>query len=275
MQFVSGGLGGGIDSIFTMPFDTVKTQMQLNKQMGSSAFGCARQIVIRDGIAGLYRGYVPFGVMATGKAGIRWGSVRCFERLADMCGVDRAASRQTKAKWSFLCGFGGGFIEAIVWTAPQERLKTLRQRSAGLAVQTVSYREIFATHQIAELWKGTTPTMMRSATNGAVRFAVADTVKECYNVAFGISAAAPSPLYVQMLSGGTGGAISTICNNPVDVIKSKMQAGHEGSWLSCVRAIRQERGILGFYAGLTSRLPQIFLSQAIQFAVVDTFKTRA
>lgn len=271
MNYGAGALGGGIDSIFTMPFDTIKTQMQLNKQMGSSPIVCARQILVHDGVKGLYRGYLPFGVMACGKAGIRWGTVLALEGVVDACGVDR---KPAKARWSFLCGFGGGIVEALVWTAPAERLKVLRQRSVGLKMHTVSYKEIFAAHGISGLWKGATPTCMRSATNGAVRFAVADTVKGFYKALFGLDPSfEATPPYVSLLSGATGGAISTMCNHPFDVIKTKFQAGFEGGWLACGKAIVKERGFVGFASGLSSRLPQIMISQAVQFAVVDFLRS--
>jgi hypothetical protein len=74
--------------------------------------------------------------------------------------------------------------------------------------------------------------------------------------------------WVTFLSGGMGGAISVVFNNPADVVKSKMQAGYKGGNMACIREIIQERGLMGFGAGLNARVPRLFMSQAIQFAMV-------
>jgi hypothetical protein len=98
--------------------DTVKTNMQLRSYPGPIA--CARQIVMADGVAGLYFGFRPFLVQASGKAAVRFFIFDRLERLADSTGVDR---QNAPARWSMLCGLGAGFGEALLWTAPTERMK--------------------------------------------------------------------------------------------------------------------------------------------------------
>ena len=72
---------------------------------------------------------------------------------------------------------------------------------------------------------------------------------------------------------GIGGAVSVIVNNPVDVIKSKIQSCNRSdtrhSILGVTRDVYVDNGMRGFYAGLSARIPRLFLSQAIQFTVVD------
>lgn len=61
-------------------------------------------------------------------------------------------------------------------------------------------------------------------------------------------------------------------NNPIDVVKSKIQSGNGIKAMSMSYVVKQvyhESGIMGFYAGLSARIPRLFLSQAIQFTVVD------
>jgi len=265
--FLAGAAGGGTDSLFTMPFDTIKTQMQLNKDMGRSPFACARQIFRKDGIFGFYKGYLPFGIMAMGKASARWGSFAVFNNAVDAAGFDRTKSAPF---WTFTGGLAAGTIEALCWTAPNERLKVLRQVSAGTNVRLISYTELSQRLALRDLWVGATPTAMRSATNGAIRFTIAGTLKDFYRGLFGIEPGDALPAYATFLAGGTGGAISTVLNNPVDVVKSKMQAGHaKDGIIACLRDVYSERGLKGFTAGISARVPQIFLSQAIQFVVVD------
>ena len=67
--------------------------------------------------------------------------------------------------------------------------------------------------------------------------------------------------------------MSVVVNNPIDVIKSKIQScstsGTRHSMLGVMRQVYADNGIRGFYAGLSARIPRLFLSQAIQFTVVD------
>lgn len=248
-----------------MPFDTMKTQMQLNRQMGASLTGCCRSILAKDGFLGLYKGFTPFVTMAAGKAGVRWGSMRVLTDTVDRFGVDRKANNMF---WIFTCGIGAGCIEALVWTAPAERLKVLRQKFVGTGASALTYRQIYSSCGVLGLWVGATPTAMRSGSNAAIRFSIAGHVREGYGVLTGTPLGEPLPFFANFLAGGTGGIVSTVCNNPIDVIKTKIQAGYTGGMLACGRDIIAERGFIAFGSGLSARMPQIFLSQAIQFAIM-------
>lgn len=265
-SFLAGALGGATDSIFTMPFDTAKTQLQISKQTHPSLSSCVTTILRADGVPGFYRGYTPFLIMAAGKAGVRWGFYRTLSDSAYACGFDVSAN---KAFWAFCCGTGAGIGEALVWTAPAERLKVLRQKAAGTGARSTAYGQILRGHGLTGLWVGATPTAMRSASNAGVRFAVASYTREFYRVISGTPEGEKLPFFANFMAGGTGGAISVLCNNPIDVVKTRMQVGASTGVLSCCRALYAESGARAFTAGLSARVPQIFLSQAIQFAVID------
>lgn len=57
-SFAAGAVAGGIDTVITMPLDTIKTQMQIKSHPSVAA--CARTIVRHDGLLGLYYGFPPF-----------------------------------------------------------------------------------------------------------------------------------------------------------------------------------------------------------------------
>mmetsp|Transcript_10652 Transcript_10652/g.34044 ORF Transcript_10652/g.34044 Transcript_10652/m.34044 type:complete len:123 (+) Transcript_10652:3-371(+) len=75
------------------------------------------------------------------------------------------------------------------------------------------------------------------------------------------------------LGGACVGALSTVLNNPVDVVKSEMQqaqgAARYPSMLACARhlvATKGPRHLLG--AGLSARIVKISLGQAVIFQTV-------
>ena len=116
---------------------------------------------------------------------------------------------------------------------------------------------------------------MRSAANASIRFAIAGQVQVFFRFVSNTPADAPLPLLYNMLAGGTGGAISACCSNPFDVLKTRIQAGYQGGMASCARDFVAERGLVALAtSGLSARVPQIFVSQAIQFAIVTRIQER-
>mmetsp|Transcript_137484 Transcript_137484/g.293824 ORF Transcript_137484/g.293824 Transcript_137484/m.293824 type:complete len:280 (+) Transcript_137484:55-894(+) len=265
-SFAAGALAGSVDACFTLPFDTVKTQMQRSVQMGASTAGCVRVIAKEDGFFGFYKGFQPFVVMAAGKAAVRWASYRVLTDTVDSLGFDR---ERNVTAWTAICGSGAGVFEALVWTAPAERLKVLRQVSAGTGTQGASYGEILRTHGVFGLWRGALPTAMRSASNAAIRFTAAKHIQELFRMMSGTPKGESLPFVANFMAGGTGGALSVVMNNPIDVMKTRIQAGYKGGMVSCFKDTVNERGLRGLTSGLSARVPQLFISQAIQFAVVD------
>lgn len=270
--FAAGAIAGAVDTTLTMPLDTVKTKMQLKSF--PSPLACARSIVQADGAAGLYYGFRPFLVQASGKAAVRFFMYENIVRAVDFYGIDRSKS---PARWSMLCGLGAGMSEALFWTAPTERLKVLRQASAGLGQRGAGSHSLLTLVReqgIGGLYVGAGPTAARQASSTAVRFATLEHIKLVVCRTFGYDHR-KVPAWVTFLAGGTGGAVSVILNNPIDVVKSRVQSGAaDRGVVACVRDLWRENGIAAFGAGLQTRTVRLFLSQAIQFTIVDAICQR-
>lgn len=176
-----------------------------------------------------------------------------------------------------------GMGEALLWTAPTERLKVLRQSTAGEGVggAVPSVTTILREQGIGGLYVGAGATALRQASSTAVRFATLDYIKTLVCCSCGYDKAT-APSWVTFIAGGMGGATSAVMNNPIDgtavtcslrhlpypsitaaytrrvllahrpaVVKSRIQSGqHRGSMLTCVQALYAERGIAAFVAGL-------------------------
>ena len=81
-----------------------------------------------------------------------------------------------------------------------------------------------------------------------------------------------APAWVTFIAGGTGGSVSAILNNPIDVVKSRIQSGkasNQTGVISTMRHMLMTDGIKSFGAGLQARCVRLFVSQAIQFTIVD------
>jgi len=56
-SFVAGGLAGMVSWLFSMPFDTLKTRIQMHPDQYTSLEDCLRKSIRSDGIRSLYQGF--------------------------------------------------------------------------------------------------------------------------------------------------------------------------------------------------------------------------
>merc|ERR1711990_385691 len=114
------------------------------------------------------------------------------------------------------------------------------------------------------LYRGWSATLMKQSSNQGVRFVVFnDTNEYLLNVL-------PSKVLANMIAGGFAGFCSTMANNPVDVIKTKLQGldAHKYSGVSdCARKIIAQDGYMGFYKGVVPRLMRVCLDVGLTFSI--------
>jgi hypothetical protein len=225
--FLAGAIAGAGDTCITMPLDTIKTQMQLNKAYQSSGLvSVGRTIVASDGVAGLYKGFPPFVFQASGKAAIRFMMYGVFTDAFDTAVPSAKESFPTVR--SITCGVGAGMCEALFWTSPTERVKVMGQKMSGTGVKAPTFFDIVRTEGVGGLYVGAASTAARQATSVATRFTLVEKVKKGVAVSLGSDPEKPAA-WVSFMAGGIGGAVSVVLNNPIDVIKSKIQGGYKGA----------------------------------------------
>lgn len=268
---IAGGVAGAFDCCITMPMDTMSTQMQLKGY--ATPMECTRAIVKANGVMGLYAGFVPFLLQSSAKSSIRFFSFELISGAIDsQLGLTGQLRSDNAAVWALVAGVGAGTIESLSLTAPTDRLKVMKQAlSAESGGKAISASALIRERGIATLYTGAVATTIRQSTSVAVRFSCYASVKEMICGGFGYTPK-EAPFWASFLAGGCGGALSVCLNNPIDVVKSKIQAGYEGGIIQCLKDVVKERGLVGFTAGLSARVPRLFLSQAIQFSLVDMIK---
>jgi solute carrier family 25 citrate transporter 1 len=258
-----------------MPLDTIKTQMQCNGAL-RTPLQTASTILRTTGPASFYAGVQPFMAQCAGKAAIRFYTFEYFRRLlgADGVGAEEHIGRTGVA---MLGGLGAGLTEAVLWTAPMERLKVLRQTEAaagnakGSGGLFASAAAIARAQGVAGLYRGCVATCLRQGSSHMTRFAVYTPIREKLLDASGATDPDAPPAWVSMIAGGLAGSFSVVLNNPVDVIKSRIQAvgSTERGCLSCARNVLRKEGMGAFAKGLSARVPRLFFSQAITFTVYE------
>ena len=123
------------------------------------------------------------------------------------------------------CGLGAGAIEAMSLTAPTDRVKVLGQAMSAEAGKPITARQLIAEKGVGTLYQGALATTLRQGSSVAVRFFCFGKIKSGMSNALGYKDIQDAPGWVSFLAGGTGGAVSVCLNNPIDVAKSKIQAG--------------------------------------------------
>lgn len=80
---------------------------------------------------------------------------------------------------------------------------------------------------------------------------------------------------VDLTSGGFAGFCSVMANNPIDVIKTKMQgvdAHQYKGFADCFKQVLAKEGPMGFYSGVVPRLARVILDVSLTFSLFHSMK---
>ena len=263
IPILSGGIAGGLETIVIWPTEYTKTllQLQRNKQTPKykGMIDCATQQINKYGAVGLYRGMVPALGFAIPKAGIKFGSFSFFHSL-----IIKNTNNEDMPIKNLTAGMMAGVTEAILVVTPQETLKTkLIEMNNGFynGIKTIVKNE-----GVLGIYNGLIPTILKQSTNQGLRFMSYGIYK---NAIMNINGNQKITTSQSFIGGMIGGSISTLCNNPIDVVKTRMQGlnSHQyNSTLNCIRIIIKKEGVYAFYKGLIPRLMRVIPGQGIIFA---------
>jgi len=308
-HLIAGGIAGFVESSCCHPLDTIKTRMQLRRQLAVSRtalghkmcpkspeaikgavtaslgpIGTATRIIKREGFFSLYKGLSAVYTGIVPKMAIRFFS---FEKYTETLKSAWGGSDGANNKFiTFFAGLGSGLTEAILVVTPAEVCKIRLQSQYNSMIDPKQmlnrkYRNVLQTASLivreeglGALYKGILPTMMRQGINQAANFS-------CYQYfkrkIIEIQDGKELKSWQQFIAGGVSGAFGPMINNPLDVIKTRIQrqvihANHEPKYKGLIQGctiIAKEEGFLALWKGLTPRLLRIVPGQAITFMIYE------
>eukprot|EP00529_Nitzschia_sp_RCC80_P020204 CAMPEP_0113482876 /NCGR_PEP_ID=MMETSP0014_2-20120614/23145_1 /TAXON_ID=2857 /ORGANISM="Nitzschia sp." /LENGTH=425 /DNA_ID=CAMNT_0000376407 /DNA_START=264 /DNA_END=1541 /DNA_ORIENTATION=- /assembly_acc=CAM_ASM_000159 len=248
--------------------------------------GTAKRIVQREGFFALYKGLTAVYTGIIPKMAIRFVSFEFYkEKLGELTGRRNGSTSVT-----FTAGLASGLTEAVLIVTPAEVCK-IRMQSQHHSLMDATARQhrkykgvahtavtIVREEGLGALYKGVVPTMLRQGCNQAVNFTAYNAMKQ-YAMRKQDLTALPS--YQSLLLGGLSGGMGPIVNNPLDVVKTRLQRqvvreGHAPKYTGLAQAcavIAKEEGMLALWKGITPRLMRIMPGQAITFMTYE-FVTR-
>lgn len=213
---------------------------------------------------------------------------------------------------TFFAGLLSGLTEAILVVTPAEVCK-IRMQSQYHSLMDVNhqrhmkYRNVFQTALLVAreegpkaLYKGVVPTMLRQGCNQAVNFTAYNSAKrrvlrwkeedrerrrmdmdQQYLEHEG-EGEVTLDHWQSLLLGGLSGGMGPLVNNPLDVVKTRMQKQviHEGiepkykNLAQSCTVIAKEEGYAALWKGITPRLMRIMPGQAITFMTYEAVSAR-
>jgi solute carrier family 25 (mitochondrial citrate transporter), member 1 len=253
-QWLAGAVAGSVEAVVTMPLEVLKTRLQVaGKGRWDVVFN--RQASFSSAFAGLS----PMLLQTSMKVGIRFAA---YEQLRK---ADFSAA---------FAGFGAGAFEALVWITPTERLKVIlimNKADPNFGTLRGALRNTLKTQGIVGLWRGGSATVARNGFTNGARFWIVDQVRPWLNQQLPDQKA-----YHSGIAGSIAGAMTTVVNQPIDVIKTRMNSdsvGTKGAQYSgnidCARKIWQEGGVKAYTQGLSARIAKISIGQGVIFFVYD------
>ncbi|THH11642.1 hypothetical protein EW145_g515 [Phellinidium pouzarii] len=218
---------------------------------------------------------------------------------------DMRGDSKWKANNSMIAGAGGGLVASVA-TCPLDVVKTKLQAQRARHGDT-AYKGVLSTVKhivkidgLRGLYRGLGPTILGYLPTWAIYFAVYDGIKTRFGESpLGSTSSTPKeshassiypaaqakgyqptirehPWSLHILSAMTAGATSTICTNPLWVIKTRFmtQPSHEGRYRNTLDAfltIYRTEGFSAFYRGLFPSLLGI-THVAVQFPLYEKLK---
>jgi solute carrier family 25 2-oxodicarboxylate transporter 21 len=263
LEHVIAGGGAGIVEILVMyPTDVLKTRFQLStgKERPNLA-ATVRGMLKSDGVSIFYRGIVAPIFSEGPKRAVKFSTNEYYRKVF--------ATKEGKLTfWRyFAAGASAGMTEAVV-NCPFEVIKVRMQApgSKELYKNTMDCAMKIVTQEgPLAVYKGFEPQLWRNAFWNGPYFAIGPVLKEKMGAKSKVSTA---------IAGMIAGAIATLFNTPLDVVKSRMQNQKLGqnkyNWAfpSLITLLREE-GLTACYKGLGMRLLRLGPGGGIMLVTFD------
>jgi solute carrier family 25 (mitochondrial citrate transporter), member 1 len=291
-QIRPAGIVGGIhEPGLRMTVGAAAAQQQVSKvhviQVGTNVvqaplgpIGTAKRIINREGFRALYKGLSAVYTGIIPKMAIRFVS---FEQYLEW-GKQWNGGPSTSI--TFTAGLASGLTEAVLVVTPAEVCK-IRMQSQFHSMMDPNkmlhrkYTNVIQTafvitreEGLGALYKGVIPTMLRQGCNQAVNFTAYNMIKQIIMEYQGTDSLAS---WQSLLIGGLSGGLGPLVNNPLDVVKTRLQKqviipGRTPKYTGSAQAIgviAKEEGVLALWKGITPRLLRIMPGQAITFMTFE------
>ncbi|XP_026810332.1 mitochondrial glutamate carrier 1-like [Rhopalosiphum maidis] len=285
-KIINGGIAGIIGVTIVFPLDLVKTRLQNQKPgpdgsfMYRSMFDAFRKTYASEGYFGMYRGSAVNILLITPEKAIKLAANDQFRHWLAPSGKPLTLMRE------MLAGAGAGLFQIVV-TTPMELLKIQMQDAGRVAAQaklegktvpkvsaTSLARELVASKGLLGLYRGVGATGMRDVTFSIIYFPMFARLN-----ALGPrkkDGSGDAVFWCSFVSGCVAGSSAALAVNPIDVIKTRLQAIKKSDAeveykgvVDCFMKTLRNEGPLAFFRGGACRMiviaPLFGIAQTIYY----------
>ncbi|KAE8686968.1 Mitochondrial uncoupling protein 2 [Hibiscus syriacus] len=280
--FVSSAFAACFAEICTIPLDTAKVRLQLQKKaVGGDAavlpkyrglLGTVGTIAKEEGLAALWKGVIPGLHRQCLFGGLRIGMYEPVKNF--YVGKDHVGDVPLTKK--ILAALTTGAL-GITVANPTDLVKVRLQAEGRLPPGVPrrysgalnAYYTIARTEGVAALWTGLTPNIARNAIINAAELASYDQVKQTILKLPGFT----DNVVTHLLAGLGAGFFAVCIGSPVDVVKSRMMGDSAyKSTLDCFIKTLKNDGPLAFYKGFIPNFGRLGSWNVIMFLTLEQAK---
>ncbi|KAI9137779.1 mitochondrial substrate carrier family protein N [Paraphysoderma sedebokerense] len=287
---VAGAVAAGFTHVIVVPFDVVKTRMQIDPvvypRLWPSMFG----ILKNEGVGALALGLSPTAVGYCLQGFAKYSLYEKFKvKFAQTLGQETAEKYATG-----LYLLSGTAAEAIadITLAPFEAVRIRMVAQPTWANGTADgLRKLYAAEGLYGWYKGLVPIMAKQIPYTAVKFAVFEATEDVlYSLlrkykqsnregSHGkVTLKDSEKLGITLVSGFVGGVASAVASNPADAVLtrinsvSKVEGGKPLSMMKGLRMALKDLGFSGLWRGVHTRMGMVGVMAALQLFVYDSTK---
>ncbi|KAJ6797415.1 mitochondrial uncoupling protein 1-like [Iris pallida] len=281
-RFASSAIAACFAEVCTIPLDTAKVRLQLQKKAVSTDAGAVPKyrgmlgtvgtIAREEGLTALWKGIVPGLHRQCIYGGLRIG---LYDPVKSFYVGDNFVGEVPLSK-KILAGLTTGAL-AIAVANPTDLVKVRLQAEGKLPAGAPrrysgalnAYSTIVRQEGVKALWTGIGPNVARNAIINAAELASYDQVKETILKIPGFT----DNVFTHLLSGLGAGFFAVCIGSPVDVVKSRMMGDSiYKNTLDCFITTLKNDGPLAFYKGFIPNFGRLGSWNVIMFLTLEQVK---
>lgn len=264
---LAGALAGTTASLVTCPLDVIKTRLQSSTSSNlyrydTTTFGAFRQLYLKEGVRGFYRGLQPNLIALAPNWGIYFFS---YEYLKDFCTNELGQDQFTV---HVVSAIGAGTASATI-TAPMWVIRT-RMMIQQKGVSPFYYnsvadalKTIYKTEGVRGMYKGFTASLV-GLIHAGIQFPTYELIKS-YCHSMNCDHNENLATWQIIMASATSKMIASSVWYPHEVIRTRLQNQSEyeiskrkyKGFIHCVKTVLKEEGVGAFFGGLKFNLIRV------------------
>jgi solute carrier family 25 oxoglutarate transporter 11 len=278
--YVVGGGSAIFASICVQPMDLTKTRMQLMPK-GTSLLGVARDIIAKQGVAGLYAGLSASILRQAVYGTARLGLHREFSDRMSREQVAAGGKKDLPGWKSAGSAMASGALASVIGTPMDVCLVRMQADGMKPEAERRGYKSVFDAlariareEGVAKLWTGFEPTAFRAIAMNVGMMASYDQAKQA------ITAINGEGTSTNLMASAVSGLTASLSSLPFDMLKTRLQNMKPDpatglmpyrNVLDCGYKIATTEGVLTFWRGFSAYYARTAPHAMIILIVMEQF----